>query len=86
MVTEVHVQIVTFTCINFPSFECDEHNVVLKRVVHRDDEHNFIVFMAHSITRMNKITCESNAFQPLSCSLIFLHCVGMAVLLLKINP
>ena len=47
MVTKVCVGVVTFACMKFASWECDENevDVILTCVVHIDNEDNFIAFI-----------------------------------------
>ena len=52
--------------MNFAFGECDENevDVILKRVVHRDYEHNFIAFILDLMTKTCKVDCERDVDQP----------------------
>ena len=73
------VQVVTFVCMNFAFWKRDEKevDVILTRVVHTDNEHNFIAFIQDLMTKNNYFHRECNADQPPSYSLTSGHRVGI---------
>ena len=81
----MHVQVTTFACMNFPSFERNENKVVaiLKLVVHRDNERNFIAFIADSKARSNQIRCECDTNQEPLYSLTTRRCVEIVHFLIE---
>ena len=76
MVTRVCAQVVTFACMNFAFWECDENEVdaILTCVIHKDSKHNSIAFILDMMTKNNKIDCECDVDQPPSYSLTSGHC------------
>ena len=67
--TRACAQVVTFACMNFAFWECDENEVyvILRCVVHRNNEHNFIAFVLVLMTEMIKLI--------LNVALMNCHCI-----------
>ena len=64
--------------MNFTFGECDENEVNLTCVGHRDNEHNFITFILDLMTKNNKkIDCERDVDQLPSYCHTSGHCVGI---------
>ena len=70
--------------MKFAFGECDEIGVdVTLTCVHRDNEHNFIIFFLDLITKTNEIDYECGADQPPSYSLTSGHRVGIGHFLIE---
>ena len=79
MVTRACAQVVTFACMNFAFWECDENEVdaILTCVIHKDSKHNSIAFILDMMTKNNKIDREHDADQPPSYSVTSGHHVAI---------